>query len=460
MASAETYFLGPDEWHSYQVSNDLICVHGEPEVETTLKRGGAYAFRAPLDPTGPIALTALSTARPNKTESTHAAEKAKLQEELAGLNATLVRLQEDLTAARARETQQRNEIARLTADSTSLQEMLEAANARLRKTIARTENRASARPIQLSCDKQTIDLGTIDVLRGCAEQVLTVPLKHDATSPIPLRVAADFHIPRGSVRVQPEIAQVSPEQQLEVKLLFDNVSSGGDFAGQLMLFGTRELEHLRVTIPITARLNPKLAELSSDGEVLSIITWPRGAETYISDLSSKQPWCREWLGTTPIQCRVPAGRYQLLIIPPTTEDGYWAAPDGTVSTIGFGEKAIESFSIDVAKADNVPALVRALWLCASGPNSDRLTQATEGAPELFAPPPFEEFLVFCTRALARARIAVNTEDARKLYDVIRKSGWLRYELDGGTTAIDLSFDAGAPEPFTFKAVRLPTKVRQ
>jgi hypothetical protein len=108
-----------------------------------------------------------------------------------------------------------------------------------------------------------------------------------------------------------------------------------------------------------------------------------------------------------------------------------------------------SLSCEIAKGATV--VVRALWLPPDGPMVHRLVKATEGMPDILSLPPFEEFELPCYRVFGRVRVELSDNDVKTMYGVLRKSGYLRYELNE-REGLDVVFTAGCKEPFRFEVV--------
>jgi hypothetical protein len=223
----------------------------------------------------------------------------------------------------------------------------------------------------------------------------------------------------------------------------------------------KEVRQLKERLSILQKeadpIRPKEVKTSrAKSAKLSIQTWPAGAAVYLTDLSSRRPWTRTWLGTTPLQYTVPEGPYQVLLAPPPTKGqaGRWIAPAGQARTLGVGGKSAACIEIDVTVQKGNPALVRALWLTPGGSMVDRLEKATRGSTELVPAISTQEFRRFAVRTLARARVALSKEDGERLAVVFRRvGGWLRYELDD-RSAIDFEYVSGSKDPFRAKVVRL------
>jgi hypothetical protein len=194
------------------------------------------------------------------------------------------------------------------------------------------------------------------------------------------------------------------------------------------------------------------ARPSSGADTVTILSYPPGP-AYLVDLSSRNPWTRTYLGRAPLQCRLGPGAYQILLEQPAAGPGRWAAPSGRPRTVGFGSRSASCLEVDLTKEERAPALVRALWLAPAGSMVDRLDRATRDAGELFPDLPTDAFLRFCTGTLARARVALGKEEGDRLAAILRRVGWLRYEVDAGT-ALDFEHVGASKEPFRVKVVRL------
>jgi hypothetical protein len=247
--------------------------------------------------------------------------------------------------------------------------------------------------------------------------------------------------------LQPETAApADPEKERRPKEDIESL--------QRELTESRERERAaRALLGLTAAppVGPRApAAPGADADALTVLTWPAGAEVYLSAPSEQHPGTRTCLGTAPVRCRLSPGTYEVLLMAPGA-GGRWAAPGGVPGSFAAGGKDVPCVTFRVEKAKDSAALVRALRLAPAGSMADRLARATEGAPGLYPVPDFDAFLLFAARALARADVALSDADARKLHDVMRRCGFLRYEVEGG--ALDLEFHPGAREAFTCKEVR-------
>jgi hypothetical protein len=217
---------------------------------------------------------------------------------------------------------------------------------------------------------------------------------------------------------------------------------------------TEPTETHRVGEPAAARPNRPLKRLSKDGDVLTVVTWPAGAHAWLVDTRSKGPLRWIDLGATPVESRVKPGAYLLILVRQRIGKGHWASPTSRSGVLDAGPEAPSWLTTGVTKVKDVPALARAVWVGPDGPMPERLVRATADGHDLFDLPPFEVFRVFCTRALARTGVALTNEQSKALYNVMRKCGWLRYELADVGVGVDLEFHPGQREPFRSRAVRL------
>jgi hypothetical protein len=85
--------------------------------------------------------------------------------------------------------------------------------------------------------------------------------------------------------------------------------------------------------------------------------------------------------------------------------------------------------------------------------TERLTQATAGAADLVSLPPEATFEEVCYQAFGRARIELGEGEVKKMYAVLRKTGYLRYEVNV-REGIDVEFDPASSKPFRFAVARL------
>jgi hypothetical protein len=256
----------------------------------------------------------------------------------------------------------------------------------------------------------------------------------------------------GAVGIGPRTAE-APADVIPVTFTFRQISAGGDFQGKLIVTARGALFPAQLEIPVTGVFRTRLTRLPTDGETLTILSWPPNAEAYLSDLNASRPGVRKFVGLTPVRSSLAVGSYRVLLLAPKDGPGRWAGPVGMNGILEVAGKSHSCLDVVIATEKSSPALVRALWL----PNSprstaDRLADATEGAADLYAVPPFASFEIFATRALAKTGIALSTDDARKLHRALPKTGFLSYEVRAGRGAVDLEFRPGnRAEPFSYKA---------
>jgi hypothetical protein len=413
------HVLEPGSGHIFRHSEELLCVYGSPPAETRLRPGTVYEFRKESDA---VSLVSLSP-----QADTAAAGTADLRDRLAR------------TTERAR----------------GLEQERDAACRREREALALLKQSAGP-AIQLAGPAERVDLGPADVTDGASGVRFTVPVRHDAGKSVRVCLAAAFPPRLGHVRVEPEWVDLPPSGSIAVSLSFPNVkvAAGGEVSGQLILSGVGEHRLSRLEVPLVARFRTHLSRLPAGGDTLTVLAWP-GAEVYLSEAAAPHPAAREYLGVSPVCCRgVSPGRYRVLLLPPGHSEGRWAAPAGVCGSLDVGPRAVPCLEVPVSKAEGAPALVRALWLPAAA-TPDGLLAASDGSPDLFPVPPFERFQVFATRALARAGVALTTTEAEKLHRVLRRCGYLRYDIGNSRGAVDFELHLDNPEaPLSCKAIQL------
>jgi hypothetical protein len=181
-----------------------------------------------------------------------------------------------------------------------------------------------------------------------------------------------------------------------------------------------------------------------------LLTWPAGAEVYLSSPLGSRPWERAFLGLTPLRCELPRGRYQLSLVPPVPGDGHWAVDGGTIEPAGPGKSPVPLLSVAV---NGQPLLVRAFWLSGRGSTTEQLACAAADAKTVFPLPPLEAFERIALEKFGRARVDLNAAERKTLYDVMSRTGYLIFPVPECRLSIVVQGDAAAGK-FTVQAVEL------
>jgi len=422
--------LSPDASHLYPVGLDFICRYGAPGavIDSLLRRGTIYAFRAAGGkPGGPVTLVTVSRTGWGPTTSVVPAppRSAAIPSQPREAPAPVV--------ATARERDQELTIKRLEAE-------VKRFSSRPADTRPPIEKAAAPRGTGLHWSGKPVRLGPLDLSAGAAEAELTLTLERDPdAAPTALKLAADFNPARGSVRVRPETTEMPPDGVLKLVLAFEGVPAAATRVGKLIVRAANSPEDRGLVIPITVTFRSRLPVLSADGETASILSWPPGADVYLVDESREDAWSLEHMGTTPVACRLPAGRYQAVLVRRDTAGGEWLAPGRQSLALRAGKKETARVWLAFEKRARAPTLVRAIWVDRNGSAAEQLDRATSAGPDLFKIPPFDEFHVPFAEVVARAGIALEDRDAKAVYRALRRCGWLRYELADGA-AIDVECD--------------------
>jgi hypothetical protein len=446
--------LAPDGSHLYAVSLDFICRHGTSGavVDSLLHRGTIYEFRAATGkPGGPVTLVAVSrTEQGAPTPGVPALPPGAvipIPRQPAAAPAPAVATVRE----RERERELEVTIERLEAEV----ERLRSRPAESRPPVAKA---VAPRGTGLHWSGATVSLGPLDLSAGAAEAALTLTLARDPdTAPTTLTLAADFTLARGTVRVRPAATEMPADGVLKLMLAFDGIPAAATRAGKLIVRAANAPQDPGLVIPLSVTFRAPLAVLGTDRDTASILSWPPDADVYVVAESRVGPWSLEHLGTTPVVCRLPAGRYQALLVRRGATGGQWLVP-GSQSLgpdAGADTKRAARVWVDFEKRQDAPTLVRALWVDGTGSAAEQLDRATSACPTLFKLPPFDEFHVPLAEMVARAGIALDDQDARVLYRALRRCGWLRYELVRGV-AIDVEYDpkAAVGHPFRLRPVPL------
>jgi hypothetical protein len=203
--------------------------------------------------------------------------------------------------------------------------------------------------------------------------------------------------------------------------------------------------------PVLGDVHTKITRLPTEGGTLAVLAWPSAAVCLV-DKEGSSPSVRTYLGRTPLACRLPPGRYQILLEQPAPGEGEWLAPAGRPVTLGSAGREAKCLEVDATLTKDAPSLVRAMWVTPTGTTAGRLDAATRDGPDLFPSLRATDARLFCARTFGRARVTLTQKEEDELAAVLRRTGWLRYPLSE-KLSVDFEFVAGSSGPLQAKFVK-------
>jgi hypothetical protein len=437
--------LAPDGSHLYADCRDFNCRYGAPKTVTDslLRRGTIYVFRATKGkPRDSVTLVAVSQTAGGpltpelSAPSRIAANPSHSREALNSAVATAREHDLELTIKRLE-----GEVKRLSTRPIETRPAVE-------KTVA-------PRGIGLRWSGKPIRLGPLDLSAGAAKAELTLSLEREhGAPPTALKLTAEFKPARGTARVRPETTEMPADGVLKLLLAFEGVPAAGTRLGKLIVYAGNSPQDRGLVIPATVMFRSGPPVLSTDGETVSILSWPPGADVYLVDESRDDAWSLEHMGLTPVACRLPLGRYQAVLVRRDRVGGEWLASEGQSLALRAGTKETSRVWVSFEKRASTPTLVRAVWVDHKGSAAEQLDRATSDSPDLFNIPPFDEFHVPFAEVVARAGIALADQDAKMVYQALRRCGWLRFELAQGAAIEVESVPTADGQQFRFTPVLL------
>jgi hypothetical protein len=435
--------LRPGEAHLFRLGTPMSCAFGT-SGPVEVRSGALYEFRG-----GSKALTLKEVTASMPTASEPGATGLA-----AGRGAVVVTPAE----VRPNDEADRQEIARLKAETARLVDEVKGLRRALDEARGRSGRDAAgaSEGIGLRGPSGVAHPASVESDGGPVRIPLALELtREDGLAPSAVRLAARFRPARGAVRVEPEIASIPASGALNAVLVFSEVTAGGIARGEVVVTDAAGVRPGELTIPVEVTHRVVVSSPGADPGALDVLTWPAGAGVYLATLSGEQPWARSYLGTTPVRCRLAPGRYKVLLTPPGPGDGRWLGPaaraemlDGGTGNPRDGDGA-EGLTVAIEKAGSAPALVRSLWVTGAGPPTGLLVSAVKGEPDRFDAGTFETFLVAAARFFGRGGVPLTDDDARALHSVLRKTGWLRYQVPGVAATVDIEVTPGADPPFRF-----------
>jgi hypothetical protein len=186
---------------------------------------------------------------------------------------------------------------------------------------------------------------------------------------------------------------------------------------------------------------------------LVVLSWPSGIDTYIRSTGGARIRHLQYLGRTPLACRVPAGVHAIVAEPPGSAKGQWSAPGTDYFRSASPGDIAALLQIEVEKDASRPALVRLLWLEDDGTPAERLTRATRDSGDLFKDGDMRHLHEALIRGLVPAQFEPNPSMEQQLAAVLRKSGYARFLLPNLNAAVDFELTGNLFRPGPEKAVK-------